>query len=162
MKRTGERKHSKRVKPQVGDLCAVKLSEDRWGLAHIVAGEDVATCYVLFAKHAASVEELRAVLEEATREPIAAVVSNDTEVRLGTWPVLGQRVPDYPSITLPQLTGVGSTWYTPGCLSELIEAYGGLRFWDEYPGTPKANRAMLLPHLPVPGTARFRTPPHRI
>jgi hypothetical protein len=153
-----ERRSRKRIKSHVGDLFAVELANKAWGLGHIVVGGGADTCYVLFAKYAASVEELRAALDEAMRDPIGVVVSNDTEIRRGTWPLVGHRVPDYPDISFPKLgMGEGTEWYSPGVLPEFIEAYHGLRLWDEWPRIAPWYRDILLSHLPIPPTARFRS-----
>src|SRR5262249_48604977 len=148
-----ERPARKRFKPQVGDLFAIGLVGGRWGLGHIVASKDTGarSCHILFAKHAASVEELRERLDEVTRDPVGLVVSNVTDIKVGTGPIIVHLDPDYPGIRLPSLDiGVGTNWYTPGFLPEFIEAYNGLRNWDDHEGMAEAYREILLPHLPIP------------
>lgn len=153
-----ERRNRQRVKPQVGDLFAIDLVDGSWGLGHIVAseGKGADTCYVLFAKPTGSVAELPAHLDEVMRAPVGVLISNDTEIRRGTWPIVGHREPYYPGISLPKLSGEGATWRTPGVLPGFIEAYNGLRPWDEYAATPTYYNRILLPHLSVPPAARFR------
>ena len=152
-----ERRSLKRVEPRVGDLFAIDLADGSWGLGHIVAGGGANTWHVLFAKRAATVEALSAALDDMIHEPIGVLVSNDTDIRRGTWPLVGHRAPDYPDMRLPKVSGEGATWwYTPAFLPDFIEAYLGLRFWDEGQATPSMYRDILLPHLPVPTTARYK------
>jgi hypothetical protein len=152
-----ERGSRKRIKSRVGDIFAIDLAGGSWGLGHIVAGGGADTCHVLFANYAASVEDLRTLLDQAMLDPVGMVVSNDTEIRRGTWPIVGHREPQYPGIVFPKLgMGGGTTWHSPAALPEFIEAYHGLRPWDEAPISVVWNREILLPHLPIPATARFR------
>ena len=74
------------------------------------------------ARHAASVEELQTTLDEAMWEPIAAVVSNDTEVRLGS--PMGVLTLADPSACRDLLLVAGSTGLAP--LKAIIGQVAGL------------------------------------
>ncbi|MFT3769640.1 MAG: RHS repeat-associated core domain-containing protein [Minicystis sp.] len=157
--RTPDKRPSrKRTKFRVGDLFAVPLKDGTWGLGHVVAA-DLAICCLVFAARAASTDALRAVLDDALREPIGAAVITDFTIARGTWPVIGHRAPHYPDLRLPKLSGEGASSYTDGVLAEFLEAYHGLRPWNEWPEVATWYRDILLSHLPIPSTARFQGAP---
>ena len=152
-----ERPSRKRVKFNVGDFFAVDLDDGTWGLGHIVAA-DATICCALFSARAPSVDALRAALNNARRQPVGLMVTTVVEIRAGRWPIVGHGAPDYPELRVPKLSGEGSGCYTVRVLAEFLEAYHGLRPWDEWPMSAVWNREILLPHLSVPPTARFQGP----
>jgi len=156
-----ERKRGKRIKARVGDFFAVDLDDGSWGLGHIVA-EDLFICCALFAARAESAEALRTALNEGaavTREPIGLLVTNTVEIQAGTWPLVGHLPPHYPALQLPMITGEGASQFTVRVVAEFLEAYHGLRAWNEWPELTRWYRDILLPHLPIPPTARFQGAP---
>jgi len=146
----------KRNRPSIGDVFAFPLADGTWALGHIVRERRIAICCVLFAYLAPSVEVLRASLDDAMREPIGILITMGFDVREGAWPIVGHRTPSYPDIGLPAMGETDCiTTHGPVALSHFVEAFHGLRPWDEGKLGAKYNRAILLPHLPIPAAARF-------
>jgi hypothetical protein len=148
----------KRIKPKAGDLFAVPLTDGSFGLGHIAVFDSVEylepSC-VLFAHRAARPDDLLVNVDEVMEHPIGVMVTNASELRCGAWPIIGWRRPDYAGFEMPKFMDMKHGSYTVGVLPEFLEAYHGLRPWDEWPMSATWYGDILLPGVPIPPTARY-------
>jgi hypothetical protein len=154
--REGDKPKRRRVKAQTGQLVGIPLLDGTFALAHIGLVQTAmyfqgTLATVLFARRAASLEELREGLDDALRgQPISVVNAIGTYLTDGFWPVIGMKEPSYPANWLAP-----KTTYTSNMVSSIFEAYYGLRPWDESVD-PRMYEKRLLPGVPVPPTIRFK------
>lgn len=141
----------KRVKVKTGQVVGVPLRDGTFALLHVgMFDGDIAG--VLFARRAATAEQLLEGLDEALRtHPIAAMAITSNRVEDGEWPLLSVRPSAYPA----EMVNTRGTSYTASMALALFEAYYGLQPWDEM-ADPKYWEKRLLPGVPVPPTIRFK------
>lgn len=141
----------KRVKPSTGQIVAIPLVDESFGLGH-VALFDLSITVVLFARRARSPEALAAEIDRGLDEPpIAMMVLTADELRDGHWPVIGHREPSYPPA---MLDGQGRS-FTASMARTLLSAYHGLLAWDMM-ADAKYLEWRLLPGVKVPPTVRYK------
>jgi hypothetical protein len=154
------RRSRKRVRVTPGQVVAVPLSDGTIGLGHVVHCDGHSMTFVVLGVRDGSVEALGRRLDEAVRCPIGVLVTGDGFIRDGDWPIVDERPPDYDfGFTMPKNMDGKSGYYTPIVVRDFVDAYYGLRPWDEWPMSPIWNRKILLPYLPIPATARFQGAP---
>ena len=142
----------KRQKPRPFDFFAVPLKDGSFGMGQLIGtgayDEDV---YVLYQTRVDSIEKLREGLDATVGEDAIGIVTVGTrELRLGEWTIIGNEGPDRrPYITRLPLPPRGSS-FTGEIVPQFLEAWSGLRRWDDFPMAPRWFRSILLPHLEPP------------
>lgn len=141
----------KRVRVAAGQLVAVPLIDGTYGLLHVVIF-NISIIAAHFAHRSATPDGLLDGIDEALKKgPIAMLEVTSDEIRVGDWPVIGQREPTYP----PSMLDMKGESYTAGMSRFLLSAYHGLRPWDEM-FNPRYYERALLPGVPVPPTVRYK------
>lgn len=141
----------RRFKAQSGDILAIPLCDDSFGLAHVATLSPDLTC-VVFPFRAAEMSALVPGFDRALEGgPIAVLALTPNRVTDGSWPVIGHRLPTYSG----HLVDTKGRSYTAGCLEDLLNAYHGLQPWDGM-GDPRCFEKDMLPGVPVPPTVRYK------
>lgn len=141
----------KRVNVVAGQVVGVPLLDGTYALVHVArCKRNIVGAH--FAHRGVSPEGLLVGLDEALkRGPIAMLAVTSDEIRMGDWPVVGERAPTY---SAEMLEMKGSS-YTANMSRYLLNAYYGLLPWDGM-ADPRCYEKILLPGVPVPPTVRYK------
>jgi hypothetical protein len=141
----------RRVNVKAGQMLGLPLRDGTFALAHVALFDRDMTC-VLFARRAGEPGRLLKGFDGGVYGgPIAVMELPTNCVESGDWPVIATRLPAYSA----EMLDTSGAFYGPSMAVRLLEAYYGLRPWDES-RDPRLYEKLLLPGVPLPPTIRFK------
>jgi hypothetical protein len=148
----------RRPKPipyDVGVVVGLPLRDGTFGAGHVVGFQTAGTLrgfplVVALDAHVAGPDDLARIVRNGGGPAVGCRVVIDHEILTGEWPVVGTRAVDVDAAQA-LLSREQGTSSSASLLTAFVEAYLGLRPWDEF-HDPRKNELLLLPGIPPPAS----------
>jgi hypothetical protein len=149
---------TKRQKPQPLDFFAVPLRDGTYGLGQLRELTDDGQSILLYRTRAKSPEELAELARSvAATEAVGALTIGTLELARGDWRIVGN-AGEQGGVSALHRPPSGTS-YSGETVDGFLEAFHGLRPWDEFPRMPDWYGALLLPNVKPPPNRVMRDAP---